>query len=74
MKTHHITKDSSNLQIARTDNKFNGTTESKDHSMRNGIQIFNLNLDSDEKSFHNSIDTRHKRISSVPRSILQKKS
>jgi len=47
------------------------TQGSRDHSVRNGIQIFSVGLESDEKS-KGSIDQRHKRISSVPKSILSK--
>jgi len=44
----------------------------KDCSLKEGIQIFSMNF-SDEKSL-SSIDFKHKRINSVPRSLLSKKS
>lgn len=72
MKTH-ITKDSSGCQLARAEARMTSTTDPKEHSLRNGIQIFNMNMDSEEKTLHGSIDTRHHRISSVPKSILQKR-
>jgi hypothetical protein len=57
---------------ATAEGKKSSLEDPKDCSLKEGIQIFSMNF-SDEKSL-SSIDNRHKRISSVPRSLLSKKS
>jgi hypothetical protein len=60
------------LSDTTAEGKKSSLEDPKDCSLKEGIQIFSMNF-SDEKSL-SSIDNRHKRISSVPRSLLSKKS